>query len=121
MKLIKKEKFITIAAACIMATSALITTVSAANYGHDGDKWYAGCDVGMIPVYNYNLVRQYSEFYCPEETHTATVLMKKKGGNEKYFKAKATKKNWAKTDSNWYAQDSNLEIRRSYYDHRDYL
>ena len=119
MKLIKKEKFITVAAACIMATSAFITTVSAASYGHDGDKWTAGCDVGILP-WNFNLVRQYSEFYCPITNHTATVLMKKKGCSEKYFIKLATKEHWANASSGWYAQDKNLEIRRSYYDHRDH-
>jgi len=120
MKLIKKEKFITIVAACIMATSALITTVSAASYGHDGDKWTAGCDVGILP-WNINLVRQYSEFYCPVEKHTASVVMKKKGRNQETFKAIADAKSWAKANSGWYGKDSNLEIRRSYYDHRNTL
>lgn len=113
MKLIKKEKFITIAAACIMATSALITTVSAA-YDHKGDEWIAGCDIGII---HFNEVRQYSEFKCPEQTHTASVVMKKKGRNKETFKAEANAGKWAKANSGWYGKDTNLEIRRSYYAH----
>lgn len=114
MKKFSKNKILAVASAAIMASSSIIAGASS-NYGHSTDKWNAGYNLGII---QWNYIKQYSEFYCENDTHYASVKMRKKGrSNYDVFSASAKSGSWAKANSGWYAKDSDLDTRRSYYNH----
>ena len=116
MKKIVKSKILAVISATVMASSAVVVGVSASTF-HTNDKWDAGCEIGL-GFTNFNYVKQYSNFYCPIDQHYSSVLMRRKGAKDyDRFAAGAKLGKWANSNSGWYDKDSNLDTRRSYYDH----
>lgn len=93
---------------------AVSIPVISASGNHDGDEF----NTWVVP--SWDSCKQVATFYCPKETHTASVVMQSNGSSiVTTYVGIAVKKVTAKADSGyWYAD---LKTRRGYYDHRNYM
>lgn len=100
------KKVLTFAVATIMATATVFATsadyMSGSEYesflGHKADEWEYGNQWGLTGNY------QYSYFYCKNEKHTATAVIKKsgRGGFDGTVKKEAKKGKTAKAQTKRY-------------------
>ena len=93
---------------------AVSIPVISASGDHEGDSFRTW----VVP--GWSTCEQKATFYCPKETHTASVVMQRSNSNTVHtYVGIATKNVTAAAQSGSWNAD--LKTRRGYYDHRNYM
>lgn len=109
-KIVKKLTgfFVACALAVSMSIAASAIHISGSSLGHSSDDWYYGQKSAW-----FLKTRQYSEFYCGNQYHTATAVIVAYG-NRDQVRATASKGKWAKAETD---KHFNFDQWNSYYNH----
>ncbi|WP_216456766.1 lactococcin 972 family bacteriocin [Clostridium simiarum] len=105
----KKTKKVALVTGLLIATT--MTVVAA--FTHSSDQFNFGPEPNPLP-WAWDQSRQYSHFYCGEQKHHATAIMKDSDGQEFRDRTDAPAGKWAKARTSYVKNPSEWN---SYYGH----